>query len=89
MSWPRCPRCKRDSVFCIDSRATVDRTRRRYACKTRKCKHRFTTLEEIVAGRKGVQRGRGVGSIVQNTKDALMARIDKLLDKELAIKRRK
>lgn len=86
MSWLKCPRCKRDSVFCIDSRPRIDGTRRRYKCSIKKCGYRFTTLEEIIAGQKGHPRGpgNGIGSIAKIEKDRLMKRIDKMLEKEVS-----
>lgn len=78
MSGFQCPKCgKRTAV--IDSRVTSELSvRRRRQCKNRRCKIRFTTLEEIahIGQRSGPKP---IKSITLTAKQQVMASIERAL----------
>lgn len=49
MTWRICPECKKSMTTVIDSRwFPPGGVKRRHACKSAECGHRFTTVELIV-----------------------------------------
>lgn len=49
MTWRLCPKCRKSSATVVDSRWSEEgAVRRRHACRSTKCGHRFTTVEILV-----------------------------------------
>lgn len=69
-----CPKCKGEAMVLDSRRRDDDTTYRRYECCVRKCKARWSTLEQIVRldKRKVKQGGRGkrLSAILKETNRA-------------------
>lgn len=91
MSWGKCPSCGGENVGCIDSRhirKSTIRTWRRYKCFSKKCGKRFTTVEEIVHQGIPPRKKTPVISLLEASRRALEARIQRVLDKPMSRRER-